>query len=83
MPQNHDYIPKTDADLLTFVKNMYAYALVHASRWGVPSSLYNYTPFPAIRKSPRAAISSPVSAWTVPRFHPSFLISGIAASSFA
>ncbi|MDR0562663.1 MAG: hypothetical protein LBG73_08235 [Spirochaetaceae bacterium] len=36
MAQNHDYIPSNDSKLLTFAKNLYAYALAHYARWGVP-----------------------------------------------
>jgi hypothetical protein len=36
MPHNHDYIPRPDAELLTFAKNLYVYALANYARWGVP-----------------------------------------------
>ncbi|MDR1410786.1 MAG: hypothetical protein LBI91_01115 [Spirochaetaceae bacterium] len=32
----HDYIPKTDAELLAFARNLYAYALGNYERWQVP-----------------------------------------------
>ena len=34
---DHDYIPATDAGLLPFAKNLYAYALANFARWSVPS----------------------------------------------
>lgn len=37
MAQTHDYIPKTDSELLQFAKTLYAYALANYARWGVPS----------------------------------------------
>jgi hypothetical protein len=37
MPTKHDYVPSNDGELLTFVKNLYAYALANYARWGVQS----------------------------------------------
>jgi hypothetical protein len=37
MTKYHDYIPKNDAQLAVFARRLYDYAMIHASRWGVPS----------------------------------------------
>jgi hypothetical protein len=36
MAENHDYIPKIEARLPPFAKNLYAYALANYARWGAP-----------------------------------------------
>jgi hypothetical protein len=37
MAQYRDYIPKTDADVIVFAKNLYDYALANCERWSVAS----------------------------------------------
>ena len=34
---DHDYIPSADGNLLSFAKNLYAFAPANFARWGVPS----------------------------------------------
>jgi hypothetical protein len=49
MPTKHDYVPSQDGELLTFAKNLYAYALVNYARWSVPS--------------PQAMLEAPITAF--------------------
>ncbi|MDR3337753.1 MAG: hypothetical protein LBT16_11160 [Treponema sp.] len=59
MAQNHDYIPKTDGELLSFAKNLYAYALANFTRWEVPSPQ-------AMLEAPVAAFETALAAYHAP-----------------
>jgi hypothetical protein len=59
MSQSHDYVPRNARELLVFAKNLYAYAMVHYTRWGVPSPQ-------ALLEAPIAAFEAALTAYESP-----------------